>query len=85
MVHRMTAFDARTPSEALERAVICTGVNPNSYKTFRTTTGTAWYRLRTSAETVSLVVARLAHGCKPGQNLIYISIYISGELSRLVR
>jgi transposase-like protein len=33
------------------------------HKTFSATTGTAWYRLRTSAETVSLVVTLMAHGC----------------------
>jgi transposase-like protein/IS1 family transposase len=33
------------------------------HKTFTTTTGTAFYRLRTSAETVTLVVTLLAHGC----------------------
>ena len=33
------------------------------HKTFSATTGTALYRLRTSAETVSLVVTLLAHGC----------------------
>ena len=27
-MHRMTAFDARTTSETLERAVICIGVQP---------------------------------------------------------
>jgi len=32
-------------------------------KTFSATKGTAFYRLRTSAETVSLVVTLLAHGC----------------------
>ena len=32
-------------------------------KTFSATTGTAFYRLRTSAETVSLVVTLMAHGC----------------------
>jgi len=32
-------------------------------KTFQRTKGTAFYRLRTSAETVSLVVTLLAHGC----------------------
>jgi transposase-like protein len=32
-------------------------------KTFSATTGTAFYRLRTAAETVSLVVTLLAHGC----------------------
>src|SRR6266478_4252924 len=33
------------------------------HKTFSATKGTAFYRLRTSAETVSLVVTLLAHGC----------------------
>jgi len=33
------------------------------HKTFSATTGTAFYRLRTSAETVSLVVTLMAHGC----------------------
>ena len=33
------------------------------HKTFSATKGTAWYRLRTPAETVSLVVTLLAHGC----------------------
>ena len=32
-------------------------------KTFSATTGTAFYRLRTAAETVALVVTLLAHGC----------------------
>src|SRR5712691_8761499 len=32
-------------------------------KTFSATKGTAFYRLRTAAETVSLVVTLLAHGC----------------------
>src|SRR6516165_6026168 len=32
-------------------------------KTFSATTGTVFYRLRTAAETVSLVVTLLAHGC----------------------
>src|SRR2546428_5778806 len=32
-------------------------------KTFSATTGTVFYRLRTSAETVVLVVTLLAHGC----------------------
>lgn len=35
------------------------------HKTFSATKGTALYRLRTSAETVSLVVTLLAHGCPP--------------------
>jgi IS1 family transposase len=33
------------------------------HKTFTTTKGTAFYRLRTSAETGTLVVTLLAHGC----------------------
>jgi transposase-like protein/IS1 family transposase len=33
------------------------------HKTFSPTTGTVFYRLRTAAETVSLVVTLLAHGC----------------------
>src|SRR2546421_760922 len=33
------------------------------HKTFSATTGTVFYRLRTSAETVVLVVPLLAHGC----------------------
>ena len=32
-------------------------------KTFSATKGSAFYRLRTTAETVSLVVTLLAHGC----------------------
>ena len=38
---------------------ICT----ECHKTFSATTGTACSRLRTSAETVSLVVTLMAHGC----------------------
>jgi IS1 family transposase len=34
-------------------------------KTFSATHGTAFYRLRTAAETVTLVVTLLAHGCPP--------------------
>ena len=34
-------------------------------KTFSATKGTALYRLRTTAETVTLVVTLLAHGCPP--------------------
>jgi hypothetical protein len=33
------------------------------HKTFSATTGTVFYRLRTSAETVVLIVTLLAHGC----------------------
>ena len=39
------------------------------HKTFSATTGTALYRLRTSAETVSLVVTLMAHGC-PWQAIV---------------
>jgi transposase-like protein len=42
-----------------EKRFICTACR----KTFSATKGTAFYRLRTSAETVSLVVTLLAHGC----------------------
>src|SRR5712691_3007527 len=38
---------------------------PACHKTFSATTGTALYRLRTAAETVTLVVTVLAHGCPP--------------------
>ena len=33
------------------------------HKTFSAPKGPAFYRLRTAAQTVSLVVTRLAHGC----------------------
>jgi transposase-like protein len=33
------------------------------HKTFSATTGTVFYRLRTSAETVVIIVTLLAHGC----------------------
>ena len=39
------------------------------HTTFSATLGTAWYRLRTSAETVSLVVTLMAHGC-PRQAIV---------------
>ena len=42
-----------------EQRLIC----KQCHKTFTTTTGTAFYRLRTPAETVSLVLTLLAHGC----------------------
>src|ERR1043166_9654670 len=42
-----------------EQRFICTACR----KTFTATKGTALYRLRTSAETVSLVITLLAHGC----------------------
>jgi len=44
-----------------ERRFLCTVC----HKTFSITKGTAMYRLRTSAETVSVVVTLLAHGCPP--------------------
>jgi transposase-like protein len=42
-----------------DKRFICTECR----KTFTTTTGTAFYRLRTPAETVALVLTLLAHGC----------------------
>jgi transposase-like protein/IS1 family transposase len=42
-----------------DKRLLCT----ECHKTFTATTGTAFYRLRTSAETVTLVVTLLAHGC----------------------
>ena len=42
-----------------DRRFICTQCR----KTFSATKGTVFYRLRTSAETVILVVTLLAHGC----------------------
>ena len=42
-----------------DRRFIC----QECHKTFSATKGTAFYRLRTAAETVSLVVTLLAHGC----------------------
>jgi transposase-like protein len=44
-----------------ERRFLCT----ECHKTFSATKGTAFYRLRTSAETISLVITLLAHGCPP--------------------
>jgi hypothetical protein len=55
------------------------------HKTFSATTGTALYRLRTSAETVSLVVTLLAHGC-PLQAIVVAFGYdertVAGWLTR---
>src|SRR5881409_3820046 len=48
-----------------EKRFLCTACQ----KTFSATKGTAFYRLRTSAETVSLVVTLLAHGC-PAQAIV---------------
>src|SRR5467141_3676824 len=44
-----------------DKRFICT----ECHKTCSVTKGTAFYRLRTSAETVSLVLTRIAHGCPP--------------------
>lgn len=44
-----------------DQRFICT----ECQKTFSATKGTAFYRLRTSAETVSLVVTLMAHGQTP--------------------
>ena len=48
-----------------DRRFMCT----ECHKTFSATKGTAFYRLRTSAETVSLVVTLMAHGC-PRQAIV---------------
>ena len=42
-----------------DKRFLCT----ECHKTFSATKGTAFYRLRTSAETVSLVMTLMAHGC----------------------
>src|SRR2546428_7055201 len=44
-----------------DKRFICTQCD----KTFTATKGPAFYRLRTAAETVTLVVTLLAHGCPP--------------------
>ena len=44
-----------------DKRFVCT----ECHKTFSATKGTALYRLRTAAETVTLVVTLLAHGCPP--------------------
>ena len=44
-----------------DKRFLCT----ECHKTFSATKGTAFYRLRTSAETVSLVLTLMAHGCPP--------------------
>jgi hypothetical protein len=41
------------------------------HKTFSATTGTVFYRLHTSAETVVLVVTLLAHGCPVQANALW--------------
>src|SRR5262249_29187205 len=50
-----------------EQCFIC----PVCRKTFSARTGTVFYRLRTSAETVVLVVTLLAHGC-PVQAIVAV-------------
>jgi transposase-like protein len=42
-----------------DKRFLCTAC----HKTFSATKGTAFYRLRTPAETVALVLTLLAHGC----------------------
>jgi transposase-like protein len=44
-----------------DKRFLCTAC----HKTFSATKGTAFYRLRTAAEPVTLVVTLLAHGCPP--------------------
>src|SRR5947209_4106886 len=44
-----------------DQCFLCT----ECHKTFSATKGTAFYRRRTAAETVRLVVTLLAHGCPP--------------------
>jgi transposase-like protein/IS1 family transposase len=44
-----------------DKRYLCTAC----HKTFSATKGTAFYRLRTTAETVTRVVTLLAHGCPP--------------------
>ena len=44
-----------------DKRFLCTAC----HKAFSATKGTAFYRLRTAAETVTLVVTVLAHGCPP--------------------
>jgi len=44
-----------------DKRFLCTAC----HKTFSATKGTAFYRLRIAAETVTLVVTLLAHGCPP--------------------
>jgi len=44
-----------------DKRFLCTAC----HKTFSATKGTAFYRLRTATETVTLVVTLLAHGCPP--------------------
>lgn len=48
-----------------EKRFLCTACR----KTFTTTPGTAWYRVRTAADTVSLGVTLMAHGC-PRQAIV---------------
>jgi transposase-like protein len=48
-----------------DRRFLCTAC----HKTFTPTQGTAFYRLRSSAETVTLVVRLIAHGC-PRQAIV---------------
>ena len=56
-----TAQDTIHIHSQKEKRFLCTAC----HKTFSATKGTVFYRLRTSAETVVLVVTLLAHGCPP--------------------
>src|SRR2546426_12370944 len=64
-----------------DKRFLCT----ECHKTFSATKGTACYRLRTSAETVSLVVTLMAHGC-PLQAIVVAFGYdertVAGWLAR---
>ena len=53
-----SSWHAATHSQK-EQRFIC----PECHKTFSARKGTGFYRLRTSAETVAIVVTLLAHGC----------------------
>jgi transposase-like protein len=54
------------------------------HKTFSATTGTAFDRLHTSAETVSLVVTLMAHGC-PRQAMVSWRLAMTSGRWRVAR
>src|SRR5213082_2700186 len=67
---RYSALISRALPEAKPAKAIAVSIRRRSngssvtrVKTCSATTGTAFYRLRTAAETVALVVTLLAHGC----------------------
>src|SRR6266852_3449384 len=60
-----------------DKRFLCT----ECHKTFSATKGTAFYRLRTSAETVSLVVTLLAHGCPLQAMMVGTRLWLGGEVS----